>query len=139
MKALASLLSLILACSAVAAVPKGGPRYESDSGTVNFLRRHLVSGSDIHYPLEAAKAKQWGSGFYLMKLADDGSVQSLTTKRWKGDRVLDEHARRTLQAYRFKPKTKGPLLWLVSFDPPARVIIKAMLVKDEKNIDIPPF
>ena len=138
MKALGSLVLVMLACSEVAAVPKGGPRYETDSGTVAFLRRHLVSGGDIYYPLEAAKAKQWGSGFYLMKLAEDGSVESLTTKRWTGDKVLDAHARRTLQAYRFKPKTKTPLLWLVSFDPPATVIVKTYVVKDESKLQLPP-
>ena len=138
MKRLASLLAVILGCSAVAAVPKGGPRYETDEGTVRLLQRQLVSGGDIYYPLEAAKAKQWGSGFYLMKLAEDGTVQSLTTKRWTGDKVLDAHARRTLHTYRFKPKTKGPLLWLVSFAPPATVIVKTSVVKDESKLRLPP-
>ena len=131
------LATLLLTCTALA-IPKGGPRYETDAGTVNFLRRYLVSGGDIHYPLEAAQAKKSGSGFYLMKLSADGSVESVTAKRSTGYKELDEHVIRTLKAYRFKPKTKAPLLWLVSFAPPATVIVKASLVRSENDIpDLP--
>ena len=137
MKILATVILAALTCSA-AAVPKGGPRYETDAGTVGFLRRYLLSGGDIYYPLEAAQAKQWGSGFYLMKLLPDGSVESVTAKRSTGHKGLDEHVTRTLKAYRFKPKTKAPLLWLVSFAPPATVIVKASLVRDEKSIPVLP-
>ena len=137
MKILAAVIIVALTCTA-AAVPKGGPRYETDAGTVGFLRRYLVSGGDIYYPLEAAQAKQWGSGFYFMKLRADGSVESLTVKRSTGYKGLDEHVTRTLKAYRFKPKTKGPLFWLVSFAPPATVIVKASRVRDENSIPVPP-
>lgn len=132
-----ALLFVMLASTALA-VPKGGPKYETDSGTVEFLRRYLESGSDIRYPLEAAQAKQSGSAFYLMKLAPDGSVESLTIKRSNGDKSLHEHVSRTLKTYRFKPKTKSPLLWLVSFAPPATVIVKAGPV-DEKKLQLPPL
>ena len=130
---LTAIAALLLACTALA-VPKGGPRYETDAGTVNFLRRYLISGADIHYPLEAAQGKKSGSGFYLMKLSADGSVESITAKRSTGYKELDEHVIRTLKAYRFKPKTKAPLLWLVSFAPPATVIVKASVVRSENDI-----
>ena len=137
MKRIACLLLLVLVCSANA-VPKGGPQYQTDSGTVNFLRRQLISGGDIQYPLEAAKAKQWASAFYLMKLKEDGTVESLTAKTVSGSKALEQHAMRTLKSYRFKPKTKSPLLWLVSFDPPATVIVKMNLVDPNKPV-VPPI
>ncbi len=62
MKIFATVILAVLTCSA-AAVPKGGPRYETDAGTVRFLRRYLLSGGDIYYPLEAAQAKQWEAAF----------------------------------------------------------------------------
>ena len=68
-----------------------------------------------------------------MKLRPDGIVESLTVKSSTGSTELDENVTRTLRAYRFKPNTKGPILWLVSFLQPATVIVKAMLV-DEKNM-----
>ena len=134
MRSVAALLALMLSCAPLAGVPQGGPRYETDAGTVNFLRRYLIAGGDIRYPLELAQAKQGGSGFYYMELKPDGSVALLKVKRSTGQKALDEHVTRTLQAYRFKPGTKAPLFWLVSFAPPATVIVKASRVRDEKDI-----
>ena len=125
------LLTTIAASTAVA-VPRGGPQYQTDSGTVALLRRHLVSGGEIQYPLEAHQRKQIGSLFVLMELAPDGTVQSLKTKQATGDRVFQSHVERALRGYRFKPGTKGPLLWLVSFDHPATVVIKVSRSKDGK-------
>lgn len=133
-----AVLLVLLACTAAAAVPKGGPRYETDAGTVSFLRRHLLAGGDVHYPLEAAQRKQEGSGFYLMKLRADGSVESLKVKHSTGYAILDESATQTLRAYRFRENTKAPLLWLVSFAHPATVIVKVWTV-DEKNLRLPPL
>ena len=138
MRTLAALLCALLCCTAIAAPPQGGPRFETDRGTVSFLRRYLISGADIYYPLEAAQAKQGGSGFYFMKIGADGAVESLITKRSTGHKALDEHVTRTLKAYRFKPRTKGPLFWLVSFAPPATVIVKASRVRDENDIPVLP-
>jgi len=121
-----------LASTTMAAVPKGGPQYQSDTRTVGFLRRHLVSGGDIQYPLEAARLKQQGSGFYLMKLRLDGSVDSVSVKGSTGYKALDENVTRTLRGYRFKAKTEGPLLWLVAFLKPATVMVKVHRW-DEKN------
>ena len=125
------LLAAMVALTAVA-VPRGGPQYQTDSGTVAFLRRNLVSGGEIQYPLDAQKQKQIGSLFVLMQLQPDGTVESLTTKHVTGDRVFQSHVERALRGYRFKPGTKGPLLWLVSFDHPATVIVKVSRSKDGK-------
>ena len=123
----------MLACTALAFPPRGGPKYETDRGTVGFLRRYLVSGGDIHYPADADRQKLQASGFFLMKLRPDGIVESVTVKSSTRYPALDEEVTRTLKAYRFKPNTKGPLLWLVSFLQPTTVIVKASLV-DEKNL-----
>ena len=125
------LLIAMLASTALA-VPRGGPQYQTDSGTVALLRRHLVSGGEIQYPLEAQQRKQVGSLFVLMELQPDGTVQSLTPKHVTGDRVFQAHVERALRGYRFKPGTTGPLLWLVSFDHPATVIVKVSRSKDGK-------
>jgi TonB family protein len=127
------LLFAMLACTALAFPPRSGPKYETDRGTVGFLRRYLVSGGDVHYPSNAARRGVQASGFFLMKLRPDGIVESLTVKSSTGNAELDEEVTRALKAYRFKPNTKGPILWLVSFLQPSTVIVKAMLV-DEKNL-----
>lgn len=123
----------MLVCTALAYPPRGGAKYETDRGTVGFLRRYLVSGGDIHYPADADRQKLQASGFFLMKLRPDGIVESVTVKSSTRYPALDEEVTRTLKAYRFKPNTKGPLLWLVSFLQPTTVIVKASLV-DEKNL-----
>jgi TonB family protein len=128
-----SLLCTMLACTALAYPPKGVPKYESDRGTVGFLRRYLVSGGDIHYPSDADRRRLQASGFFVMKLRPDGIVESVTIKSSTGYTVLDEEVTRTLKAYRFKPNTAGPLLWLVSFLQPTTVIVKVLPV-DEKNL-----
>jgi TonB family protein len=132
MRRIVLLLLMALATSVLAEVPRGGPKYQTDSGTVSLLRRYLVSGGEIVYPLEAWQRKQIGSVFVLMTLQPDGSVESLTSKHATGDRVFEPHVERTLRGYRFKPGTKGPLLWLVSFDYPSTVIVKVSRSKDGK-------
>ncbi len=122
----------ILTCAALGAPPRGGPQYQTDRGTVGFLRRHLLSGSDIRYPLELAQAKVVGSGFFVMELAADGTVESLRIERSTGHPSLDEKVRKTLRDYRFKPKTEGPLIWLISFATPATVIVKVYREKKER-------
>ena len=132
MKRLSLLLFAMLICAALAEPPRGGGKYETDRGTVGFLRRYLVSGGDIHYPRDADRQKQQASGFYLMKLRPDGSVESVTVKSSTKYPAMDEEVTRTLEAYRFKPNTKGPILWLVSFYQPTTVLVKASLF-DEKS------
>ncbi len=118
-------------CATGSAVPKGGPKFETDSGTVNLLRRFLISGGDISYPLDAARRKEKGSGLFFMRLRPDGTVEAVTVNSSTGYSGLDQHVTRTLKEYRFRPKTKGPLIWLVSFSQPATVIIKVYHAKEE--------
>jgi TonB family protein len=117
-------------CVALAAPPKGGPQYRTDSATVAFLRRHLVSGAEIQYPREALHAKVQGSGFYRMTLRPDGTVESVERlegrfgKIAEGHPLLDRQVKQALSTYKFKPKTKGPLIWLVSFALPATIYVQ---------------
>jgi TonB family protein len=127
------LLAAMLTCAAAGAVPKGGAKYQTDSGTVGFLRRHLISGGDLYYPLEASKAKQQGSAFCRMRLRPDGTVESVTIQMSTGHAALDAHVKRTLEAYRFKPKTRQPLVWLVSFSWPATVIVQVYAEKADRR------
>jgi len=132
MRTLLLLLTMLASTATALAVPQGGPQYQTDRATVGFLRRHLLSGGEIQYPLEPRQRKQTGSMFVVMNLRPDGTVESLRTKHLEGDRVFQPHVERALQGYRFKPKTKGPLLWLVSFAPPATVVVKVSRSKDGK-------
>jgi TonB family protein len=113
--------------------PRGSrPHYETDSGTRGFLHYYLKSGADILYPYEAAHLKEEGSGFFLMRLRPDGSIESLTKESSTGYSLLDDSIMQALKTYRFRPKTKGPLLWLVGFMQPATVIVKLSLVKEDQ-------
>ena len=67
MRLLCFVLTLMV-CTAHASPPKAGPKFESDRGTVGFLRRYLLSGGDIYYPYDAARLKLEGGGFFLMQL-----------------------------------------------------------------------
>ena len=96
-------------------------KVEIDSPALFFLRRHLVSGGDFYFMDEAAKSKFSGTAGYLMDVDGDGSVQKLKLIMPSGNAAVDEHVRQTLQRYRFKPGTKGPLQWYVSFFWPDRI------------------
>lgn len=69
------------------AVPPSGPKYETDRGTVGFLRSYLLAGGDIQYPVDADRARQQGSGFFLMKVRPDGIVESVSIKSSTGIRL----------------------------------------------------
>lgn len=124
------LTCIVLTATSDAKIPRGGPKIETDSGTVALLRRYLISGGDLTYPLEAARRKEHGSGLFFMRLRPDGTVESVAVNSSTGHTTLDQQVTRTLKGYRFRPKTKGPFLWLVSFAPPATVIIKAYRAKE---------
>ena len=108
-----------------------GQGYQTDKGTISFLRYNLVSGGEFAFPPEALQKKLSGSGFFLMRLRPDGSVESITTKMSTGYALLDDHITRLLKAYRFRPGTKQPIEWLVGFIYPGTVIVKLNLVKEQ--------
>ena len=129
------LLFAMLACTALAA-PTGNSKYETDRGTVGFLHYNLLSGGEITFPPDAGPNLQ-GSGFFLMRLRPDGSVESVTPQMSSGHKLIDQHIIRRLRTYRFKPGTKQPIQWLVGFIQPSTVIVKLNLVK-EKSAPSPP-
>ena len=125
------VLFAMLACTAVAAPPRGNSKYETDRGTVGFLHYNLLSGGEITFPPDAAGKSLQGSGFFLMRLRADGAVESVTTQMSKGHKMMDQHIIGLLKAYRFKPGTKQPIQWLVGFIQPSTVIVKLNLVKEK--------
>ncbi|MDQ6860200.1 MAG: energy transducer TonB [Verrucomicrobiota bacterium] len=96
-------------------------KVEIDGTALFFLRRHLVSGGDFSYPEQAAAAKYSGSAGYLMELNPEGSIRKLKLKMSSGNAAIDEHVKQTLQRFVFKPGTKGPLQWYISFFWPDRI------------------
>ena|ERR1700686_226410 len=110
-----------------------GAGYQTDRGTISFLRYHLFFGGEITYPPEAVRQNLQGSGFFLMRLRPDGAVESLTMKMSTGHTILDEHIMRVLKAYRFRSGTKQPIEWLVGFIQPATVIVKLNLIKEQSS------
>ena len=94
---------------------------ETDPMTQEFLRRVLVSGSDFSYPEAAAKQKQGGTCSCIMFLQPDGTVKSIALDKSSGHPILDNHVGRTLKGYRFKPGTKGPIRWFITFSWPGKI------------------
>lgn len=94
---------------------------ESDPMTQEFLRRVLVSGSDFSYPDAAAKQKQGGTCSCIMFLQPDGTVKSIALYKSSGHPILDNYVGRTLKGYRFKPGTKGPIRWFITFSWPGKI------------------
>jgi len=131
------LLLAVLAFSAVAVPSASGQGYQTDKGTVSFLHYNLIYGGEFTFPPEALQKKLSGSGFFLMRLRPDGAVDSVTTKMSTGYSLLDEHIIRLLKAYRFRPRTKQPIEWLVGFVYPGTVIVKLHLIKDDKSPTAP--
>ena len=126
-----SLLIAMLACTALAFSLAARAGYQTDRGTIGFLRYNLLYGGEIPFPPEAVRQNLQGSGFFLMRLRPDGVVESVTMKSSTGHTVLDEHIMRVLKAYRFRSGTRQPIEWLVGFIQPATVIVKLNLVKEQ--------
>jgi TonB family protein len=120
--------ALLVACSCASA---SITRVEIDPGAYHFLRRVLVSGGDFSYPDEAAKARHSGTASYDMVVAEDGRVGSLRLASSSGHAAIDAHVARTLKGYRFKPGTKGPLRWHISFFWPSK--IKVILTRSRPS------
>jgi TonB family protein len=132
------LLFLVFAFASPAILSARRAGYETDSGTISFLRYNLISGGEFTFPPEAAKQNLQGSGFFLMRLRPDGAVESVTMKMSTGHAILDQHIMRVLKAYRFRAGTKQPIEWLVGFIQPVTVIVKLNLIK-EKSPAPPPM
>jgi TonB family protein len=131
------LLFLVFAFAWPATLSARRAGYETDSGTISFLRYNLISGGEFTVPLEAARQNLSGSGLFKMRLRPDGAVESVTMNMSTGHNILDEHIMRVLKAYRFRAGTKQPIEWLVGFIQPVTVIVKLNLIK-EKSPAPPP-
>jgi TonB family protein len=131
------LMVLVFALAAPAVLLAVRAGYETDSGTISFLRYNLISGGEFTVPPEAARQNLSGSGFFLMRLRPDGAVESVTMNMSTGYTILDQHIMRVLQAYRFRPGTRQPIQWLVGFIQPVTVIVKLYLI-NEKSPAPPP-
>jgi len=94
---------------------------ESDPMTQTFSRRVLVSGSDFSYPDAAAQQKQGGTCSCTMFLLPDGTVKAITLDQSNGHPILDNYVGRILKGYRFKPGTKGPIRWFITFSWPGKI------------------
>lgn len=132
------LLIAVLAFSALALPSACGTGYMTDKGTVSFLHYNLIYGGEFTFPPEALQKKLSGSGFFLMRLRPDGTVDSVTTKMSTGYSLLDEHIIRLLKAYRFRPGTKQPIEWLVGFVYPGTVIVRIIALIKEQSPPAPP-
>jgi len=119
----AHLLAILIGATLAITAAHGG-EYQTDRGTINFLRYNLVSGGEITFPPQAVEKKLQGSGFFLMRLRSDGNVESVSVELSSGSALLDDHVVRLLKRYRFRPGTKQPIQWLVDFMQPGIVIVK---------------
>lgn len=119
----------VFAAPAILLATRAG--YETDRGTIAFLRYNLISGGELTFPPEAARQNLSGSGFFLMRLRPDGAVESVTMKMSAGHPILDQHIMRVLKTYRFRAGTKQPIQWLVGFIQPVTVIVHLNLFKEQ--------
>ena len=94
-----------------------GTEVVTDPIVRKLLERELLAGGDFHYPLAAAKKKAGGTSSCLMHLGPTGHVISLKVVRSSGHTILDNHVMKVLSGYRFKPGTKSPINWYITFRP----------------------
>ncbi|MGZ5001724.1 MAG: TonB family protein [Chthoniobacterales bacterium] len=90
---------------------------ETTHETQTLLQGIMVSGKDIVYPKDAEARKAGGIFEGTMSISPDGSVSSIKVKKSTGSSVLDNSVLKTLNAYKFKPGTTGPLKWWIKFYP----------------------
>jgi TonB family protein len=110
--AIVGLLSVMLSQAAAAGAL---PAVQTDQYTVRRLRRDLVSGNEFYYPAQAVKLRLDGMGRFAMHLSPNGNVVSVKTLDSTGHALLDNYVNGVLMSYRFKPGTKGPVLFPVRF------------------------
>lgn len=113
MKTLLSIVAVLSMTLSQTASARTG--VQTDRYTVRRLKRDLVSGNEFYYPAEALKRKLDGSGRFAMNLLPNGNVDSVTTLDSTGHALLDNYVKQVLMSYRFRPGTKGPVLFPVRF------------------------
>ena len=80
-----------------------GPR--RSNGPVNFAssQENMISAPHPSYPYEARRAKQTGSGKFLLTFAADGSVIDVQVVQSTGSGILDQTSLTTLRRWRCRP------------------------------------
>ena len=80
-----------------------GPR--RSSGPVNFSsgQESMISAPRPGYPYEARRAKQTGSGKFLLTFAAEGSVIDVQVVQSTGSAILDQTSVSTLRRWRCRP------------------------------------
>jgi TonB family protein len=109
------VLAIAVALSATLSPIANAQYIETDGYTVRRLKHDLVSGNEFYYPAEAVRLKMDGDGRFAMDLLPNGKVESVRTLDSTGHALLDNYVKRTLLSYRFRPGTKGPVLFPVRF------------------------
>ena len=75
--------------------------------TLNPLGEEVMKNFPVHplptYPLEARRRRWFGTGLFVMRFRQDGSVEKAVALQSTGHAVLDEEAIRTLQRWRCLP------------------------------------
>lgn len=95
--AMARISSLLACWIAVAALgePSGGAAKDNATEVIHMERPA--------YPFERIKWHIEGTGFFLLHVRPDGSVQSVDTVRSTGDPTLDGSAKASLLRWLFRP------------------------------------
>ena len=82
-------------------------RGTSYSGVANYssARANWVSAPHPSYPYEARRAKQTGSGKFLITFDDSGNATDVSTAQSTGSPILDQTSVNTFHRWRCKPGT----------------------------------
>ena len=90
--------------------PKPRPKVSENRGTVysgvanySSARANWVSAPHPVYPYEARRAKQTGSGAFLLTFDDSGSVTDVSVAQSTGSPILDQTSLNTFHRWRCKP------------------------------------
>ncbi|MEO5753544.1 MAG: energy transducer TonB [Chthoniobacterales bacterium] len=92
--------------------PKAKPRVASSrptgpvtSGPVSFIsaKANLTSAPRPTYPYEARRARQTGSGKFLLIFSSSGSVSDVQVTQSTGSAILDQTSMQTFRRWRCKP------------------------------------
>ena len=75
------------------------------SGPVNFVstQAYMISAPHPSYPYEARRAKQTGSGKFLLKFDSNGSVTDVSVVQSTGSEILDQLSMSTFGRWRCRP------------------------------------
>ena len=92
--------------------PKPRPKVAQNKGTAylgtanySAAKNNFVSAPHPVYPYEARRAKQTGSGSFIITFDDSGSVSDVSVAKSTGSPILDQTSMNTFRRWRVKPGT----------------------------------